>query len=93
MLGRPDAASPHVPGLATRGLIRSAVGRGMAARWFRGDRAETAGPVAACGSLRPIGRKGYRAQQHDVGLHQVTRDFSIARALTILDGLRGGRVS
>ena len=45
MLGRPDAASPHVPGLATRGLIRSAVGRGMAARWLRGDRAEISLPT------------------------------------------------
>jgi hypothetical protein len=81
MLGRPDAASPHVPGLATRGLIRSAAGRGMAARLVAG------GPRRnrrACGRMRifagPIGRKGYRLQQHDVGLLQGKREMATSRS-------------
>ena len=73
MLGRPDAASPHVPELAKRRVIRSAVGREMPAPLVQGDRAETAGPVAACGSLRSIGREGYRVQQHDVGANYGNR--------------------
>jgi hypothetical protein len=57
MLGRPDAASPHVPGLASQRLIRSAVGREVPRTPGSGDRAETR---QARGRMRigPIGRKG-----------------------------------
>jgi hypothetical protein len=77
MLGRPDAASPHVPELASRRLIRSAVGREITARLYWSDRAEIAGRVLACGSSRAHGRKGYRVQQHDVSLHQGKREMPI----------------
>jgi carboxymethylenebutenolidase len=36
---------------------------------------------------------GYMMRRSPKAFHPATRDFSMARALAILDGLRGGRVS
>jgi carboxymethylenebutenolidase len=36
---------------------------------------------------------GYMMRGSPKAFHSVTRDFSMARALAILDGLGGGRVS
>jgi len=67
----PDAAaSPQLRVFASRRVNRCAVGREMAV--VKDARAETAGPVAACGSLRPIGRKGYRVRHHDVVFFKVS---------------------
>ena len=67
MLGRPDAASPQLPVLARRRVIRSAVGREMEVPLVQGDSAETGRPVVPCASLRPIGRHGHRLRQTRCG--------------------------
>src|SRR5882762_8797136 len=76
-----DAASPHLPGLANRRVIRPAVGREMAAPFGCGGTApKSQGPWSHAHLCGPTGRNGYRLRQHDVGLLQGKRKMAKSRS-------------